>query len=441
MVVSIPGKPNAKQAMFFSARERYVAYGGARGGGKSWALRRKLVTLALRYPGIKCLIVRRSYSELKSNHLYTMDEEYGSLFEYSDTDKAMRFRNGSVIFLGYCDSERDVLRYQGQEYDIIAIDEATQLTEFQFSIFKACLRGTKPFPRRMYLTCNPGGVGHAWVKRLFIDRRYNENEEESDYAFIPASVKDNSVLTEADPEYVRALESLPEMLRRAWLDGEWNVFEGQFFPEFNTATHVINVSEIPQDLTYFASADYGFDMFALLLCGISREGRIYVIGEYCEKNLTLGAAGDAAEEFLSGYDVKYLVISPDIFNRRQDTGKSGVEVFRGKRRLPPIKAADNRRVPGWRMVREQLAKGEDGDTNLKICSNARLLIRSLPFLICDPQRPEDCKDEPHEYTHAPEALRYALMSHISYEKNAEWKAAAAWNASSSSYTEKPWGAW
>ena len=114
--IEFKSTPNEKQAEFFRSKTRYTAYGGARGGGKSWALRRKLITLCLRYPGIRCLLVRRTYAELKSNHLFPLTDEYGELFSYSDSDKLLRFKNGSTISLGYCDAERDTLRYQGQEH-------------------------------------------------------------------------------------------------------------------------------------------------------------------------------------------------------------------------------------------------------------------------------------------------------------------------------------
>ena len=126
----ISGKPNPKQQQFFDSRALYTAYGGARGGGKSWALRRKLIGLCLRYPGIKCLLVRRSYPELKANHLRPLIDEYGSeLISYSEGEKLITLPTGSTIAFGYCSSISDTLRYQGQEFDIIAIDEATQLSE------------------------------------------------------------------------------------------------------------------------------------------------------------------------------------------------------------------------------------------------------------------------------------------------------------------------
>ena len=198
----ISGVPSAKQREFFRSRAKYIAYGGARGGGKSWALRRKLIGLCLNYPGIRCLLVRRSLWELKANHVLPLLSEYGAFIEYGERDRVISLKNGSAIFLGYCASDSDTLRYQGQEYDIIAIDEATQLSEYQFSIFKASLRGVNAFPKRMYLTCNPGGIGHAWVKRLFIDRNFRVGENPEDYVFIPALVYDNEVLLQNDPSYI-----------------------------------------------------------------------------------------------------------------------------------------------------------------------------------------------------------------------------------------------
>ena len=164
----IGGVPNDRQREFFACRQKFIAYGGARGGGKSWALRRKLVLMCLRYPGLRCLLVRRTLPELRSNHLQPLLAEYGEILTWCERDRTLTLDNGSTITLGYSAAERDALRYQGQEYDVIALDEATQLTERQFSALCASLRGANGNPKRVYLTCNPGGVGHGWVKRLFI---------------------------------------------------------------------------------------------------------------------------------------------------------------------------------------------------------------------------------------------------------------------------------
>ena len=436
-IVHIGGVPNEKQALFFASRARYTAYGGARGGGKSWALRRKLVGLCLCYPGIRCLLVRRTLTELKANHIAPILCEYGEILRYSAGESAFLLDNGSRIDCGYCDSERDALRYQGQEYDIIAIDEATQLSEMHFAALKAALRGVRDMPRRMYLTCNPGGVGHAWVKRLFIDRDYRAGERAEDYCFIPARVWDNPVLTTADPDYVRGLESLPERLRAAWLDGRWDVFEGQVFSEFDEERHVLRGGE-RQDapVLAFAAMDYGFDRLALLYLTEDGEGRLTVQRELCRSGLTLGEAAREVEAVLRDVPLKpeYLVASPDLWNRRQDSGLSGVAVMLASAKLPPLSRADDRRVAGWRLLREYL-HGKSGEPSLRIHPQCSELILCMQGLLCDPHRPEDAASAPHALTHAPEALRYAVMSRLgiggegttSMGKDFRFSARGAWD--------------
>jgi phage terminase large subunit len=417
-VLHIPGVPTERQKEFFASRARFTAYGGARGGGKSWALRRKLVGMCLRYPGISCLLVRRTLPELKSNHVIPFLREYDKMITYSESEKAILFPNGSRIALGYCAIDRDALRYQGQEYDVIAIDEATQLSEFRFSILKACLRGSNHFPRRMYLTCNPGGIGHSWVKRIFIDRDFRNGENPLDYIFIPALVYDNPNLTLADPAYVRSLESLPPRLRDAWLYGRWDVFEGQFFPEFDHSRHICHPSLIPERLTKFISLDYGFDMLAVLLCGIDEKGNLWVIREHCESGLTLSEAARKIERLIGNDKVEFAVCSPDLWNRRQDSGLSGIEIMRRSASLPPMSSADDRRIAGWRVLREYLSPSEEHPF-IRISSDCKELANSLPALLCDPNKVEDASGEPHRITHAPEALRYAVMSRASSSTRSE----------------------
>ena len=153
------GSPNARQLAFFAAQTRYIAYGGARGGGKSWAVRKKAALLALRYSQSRILIVRRTLPELRENHTRPLTTDLNGIAVYRDTDKTFTFPNGSIIRLGFCANESDVLQYQGQEYDFIFIDEATQLTEYQYMWISSCCRGANGIPKRIYLTCNPGGVG------------------------------------------------------------------------------------------------------------------------------------------------------------------------------------------------------------------------------------------------------------------------------------------
>ena len=228
--------PNEKQALFLGARCKHVCFGGARGGGKSWVVRDKAKRLCLHYgspgegkEGIKVLIVRRTYPELLNNHINVLRLELNGVAKYQESKKLFSFFNGATIRFGYCSCDRDLDQYQGAEYDVIFLDEATQLQELWIRKITACLRGVNDFPKRIYYTCNPGGVGHGYIKRLFIDRVFQPGEDPEDYTFIQSLVTDNKALLQSQPDYVKQLEALPPKLREAWLYGKWDIFEGQFF--------------------------------------------------------------------------------------------------------------------------------------------------------------------------------------------------------------------
>lgn len=405
--------PNAKQEAFFNARSRYIAYGGARGGGKSWAMRMKLVLLALNYDGISILLLRRTLGELRENHILPLTRLLDGIAVYRESAKEFSFPNGARIKLGYCDSENDVLQYQGQAYEVIGMEEATHFTYYQFLCLTESNRisgaMSVPFCPRIYFTCNPGGVGNDWVKRLFVDRIYAENENPDDYTFIRSLVYDNDFLMKNDPLYVKALEALPEKRRAAMLYGDWNAFEGAFFPEFDPNVHVIRPFEIPADCVRFRALDYGLDMTACLWLAVLPDRRVIVYRELYRPGLILS---EAAKEILRltppGEKIRYTVASPDLWNRRQDSGKSGFEIMT-ESGLRGLKRADNSRIAGWRTVREYL-NAAAGVPRLAIFENCVNLIRCLPALRFDEHVREDAAGTPHEITHAPEALRYALMS-------------------------------
>lgn len=397
------GVPNPRQAEFFRSRARFTAYGGARGGGKSWAVRKKAMLLALHYSGIRLLILRRSFPELRENHILPLLKELTGMAAYRDSDKSFTFPNGSRLRFGYCDNETDVLQYQGQEYDVIFIDEATQFTEMQYITLTACIRGANNFPKRMYLTCNPGGVGHDWVKRLFIDKRYLNEEKPEDYCFIPAKVYDNTALTETDKGYVSMLKNLPEDLRRAWLDGDWDVFAGQYFTEFRRDKHVISPFIIPVDWRRYFTMDYGLDMLAGYWIATAPDGTAYVYKEIYKSNLIISEAARLIKEHINEQIYAYIAPS-DLWNRRQDTGKSAAQIF-SENGISLIKASNNR-VQGWYDLKEWLHVPEGGRPRLQMFANCENLIRSIPLLQHDAHDPNDCATEPHEITHAPDALRY-----------------------------------
>ena len=279
-------RPNAKQELFFQSRKKYIGYGGARGGGKSWALRTKFILLALNYSGLKLLLLRKTLPELRENHILPMLSQLGGVARYRRDERAFEFPNGSRIKMGYCDCEDDIYQYQGQEYDVIGIEECTHFTWSQVQFLITCNRTTRgDFKPRMYFTGNPGGVGHNWFKRLFVKAQYEKSENPEDYEFIPATVDDNYVLMRNNPEYVSVLDNLPDKLRQAHRYGNWDIFEGQFFEEFRDIaehyedrrfTHVISPFELPSDWQLYRSFDFGYRRpFSCGWWAVDYDGRLY----------------------------------------------------------------------------------------------------------------------------------------------------------------------
>lgn len=431
--INLKIEPYPKQVRFFKSDKRYIAYGGARGGGKSWAARTKAILLALNYSGIQIILLRRTLAELRENHVLPLQAQLKKIAQYRDKDKEFIFPNGSRIKLGYCAAESDVLQYQGQAYDVMFLEESTQFTEFQFTTLTESNRSSgmmeQKFSPRMYFTCNPGGVGHTWVKRLFIDKDYRNQEKAENYDFIPSTVYDNEFLMKNNPEYVENLENLPEMRKRAMLYGDWDAFEGQYFGEFNRDIHVIDPFEIPDHWNRFTTMDYGLDMLAVYWVAVDTEGNAFVYKELYESDLIISDAAKKTNE-RTNEKLKLRYAPPDLWNRRQDTGKSAADVFR-ENGIVLIKAK-NDRVLGWYNLKEWLKPyqtrdmqtGEEITTaRLKIFKNCTNLIRTLPLLQHDDKNPNDVANEPHELTHGPDAIRYfcSMRTSPSAEKTKDKK--------------------
>lgn len=410
-------RPYPKQIEFFNSTSKYTAYGGARGGGKSWAARVKATLLAFNYSGIQILLLRRTLQELRENHAIPLQMLLHGIAQYRDQTKEFLFPNGSRIVLGYCAAETDVLQYQGQAYDVIFLEESTHFTEFQFQTLTESNRPSglckEQFLPRMYFTCNPGGVGHQWMKRLFVDRVYQGRERPEDYAFIRSSVYDNEFIMQNDPEYVRVLENLPEDRKRAMLYGDWDVFEGQYFSEFRREIHVIEPFPLQADWRRYVALDYGLDMLAAYWIAVDWQGRAYVYREIYESGLIISAAAKRVLDAAPAEERIYQYIAPpDLWNRRQETGESAAEIF-GRNRVI-LTRADNERVQGWYSLKEWLQPYDDEQgiktANLVIFRNCSNLIRTLPALQFDPKDPNDVNtgktQAEHELTHGPDAIRY-----------------------------------
>ena len=406
------GELNPKQKEFCQARNRYVAYGGARGGGKSHVLRIKAAGGALHYPGIRILIVRREYPELEQGLIIPMRKLIPTqLAAYNSTMRMFTFFNGSIIKFGHYGNSDDV-EYQGQEYDWIFIDEATQFTEDKFRTLGACLRGATKIPRRMYLTCNPGGVGHQWVKRLFVDREYREGENPGDHRFIQATIDDNPQLMEASPEYKQMLDLLPEDVRRAWRYGDWDALAGTFFPEFRKETHVIEpFSPIPAGWKKYRSFDYGLDMLACLWIAVDVEGRCYVYREVQQPGLIVSEAARLILSLTPEQErIEFTIAPPDMWNRQKDSGKSMAELF-AQNGVGLVRASSSR-IQGWMAEKEMLKpmKGEQDRPGLLVTRECQGLIRNIRLIQHDEKNPSDCATEPHGITHINDALRYFCIT-------------------------------
>ena len=420
--------PNPKQQEFFKAEAKHIGYGGARGGGKSWAGRRKLVMLAMRYEGLSLLLLRRTMPELRKNHINPLRAELYGYARYHQEEKAFIFPNGSRLELGYCDNEGDLNQYQGQEYDVICFEEATNFEEEWIVFICTSLRTTRTdFKPRVYYTMNPGGVGHAYIKRIFIDRNFKEGEKPEDYVFIQATIYDNKVLMEANPEYIDNLMALPEHKRRAHLYGEWDVYEGQVFEEFRNLsdhyedrerTHVIAPFDIPPQWTIYRSFDFGYSKpFSCGWWAVDYDGRMYRILELygCVPNEPdTGVKWSPDEIFKEIHRIesehrwlkgKHIVgvADPAIWD-----ASHGISIAETAEKCGVyFEPGDHKRLPGWMQVHYRLKFDENGIPMMYIFSNCKAFIRTIPLLTYDEHKPEDIDTKQED--HVADEVRYMCM--------------------------------
>lgn len=421
------GRAQPKQTLFLKDKHRHIAYGGARGGGKSWAVRTKSKLLAFRYPGIKILIVRKTYKELQNNHIEQLTAELAGFAKYNRSDKMFRFPNGSTISFGYCANEGDLGQYQGAEYDVVFIDEAGQLQESWIRKINLCVRGTNGFPKRTYYTLNPGGPGHAYFKRVFVDRNFNPDEDPDDYFFIQAKVEDNKALMDKQPDYLRELENLPPTLRAAWKDGRWDVYEGQFFEDFRDVpehykdrrwTHVIEPFEIPDGWTICRSYDFGYGKpFSCAWWAVDYDGTIYRIMELygCTRTPNEGVKWTPDKQFeeihktemqhpwLKGKNI-IGVADPAIWDASRGESVADTAARYGVFFTP----GDNERIAGWMQCHYRLQFDEDGYPRMYVFNTCRAFIRTIPTLIYDEHRAEDLDTKMED--HVADEWRYFCMS-------------------------------
>lgn len=421
-------RPQPKQIEFLNAKARHVAYGGGRGGGKSWAVRVKAVLLCLRWKGIKCLIVRKTLPELRNNHIKPLRKLLPARYvKYNKQEREFTFPNGSTITFGYCDNDADLDQYQGAEYDVIFLDEATHLQQEWIEKINLAVRSPNGMPKRTYYTCNPGGPSHNYIKRLFVTRQYEDEEIPEDYMFIQSLLHDNIALMKAQPEYERELKKLPPKLRKAWLEGSWDIFEGQFFEDFmdspahyadRTYTHVIDPFEIPSGWKIYRSFDWGYNKpFSCGWWAVDYDGVLYRILELygCTGQPNEGVKWTPPQVFseiarierehrwLAGKQV-IGIADPAIWDA--ETGESIADT--AARHGVFFSKGDNKRIPGWMQVHYRLAFDENGYPQMYIFSNCKHFIRCMPLLQYDEHKVEDLDTEGED--HIADETRYMCMA-------------------------------
>ncbi len=408
----------SRQKRFCDADAFEVLFGGAAGGGKSYGQTADALIFALKYPGSRQIIFRRTLPELEKSIIRTALEMYPrDIYSYRRNDHTGTFVNGSTVEFAYCDNEDDVYRYQSAEYDVKRFDELTHFTERMYLYMISRCRGVNGYPKQIKSSTNPGGIGHSWVKKRFISLCPPDKTVKADgmtRLFLPSRLSDNRFLIRADPQYKRRLEALDDRDRRALLDGDWDIEEGRFFTQFCRAVHVISPFSPPPRWRKYISLDYGLDMLAAYKIALDDNGRAYVTGEVYEgkdnggDGLIVSQAAAEIKRLCDRDEIRAVYAPPDLWSRQKDSGSSIADLFfQNGVRLTRVASA---RRAGWLELKEWLKVEKDelgGKTaRLKIFDCCKNLIRSLSLIQCDSADPTDCATRPHELTHAPDALRY-----------------------------------
>ena len=403
------------QTDFLAAGEKDVLYGGAAGGGKSFAM----LIDPLRYCHItehRALILRRSMPELreiidKSRELYPRAFK-GAKFK--EVEKLWQFPSGAKIEFGFLERDADVYRYQGQAYSWIGFDEITHLpTEFGWNYLASRLRTTNP-ELKTYLRCtaNPGGAGATWVKKRYVNpSEPNESFTGDDgltRRFIPARLQDNPYLS-LDGRYEQMLKALPDVQRKQLLEGNWDVTEGAAFTEFDVMEHVITPFEIPVGWERVKGIDYGYASESACVWGTvdPSDGTLIIYRELYRKGLT---GVDLAQmitnmELIDPYSVPG-VLDTAAWNRTGTTGPTVGETL--QRAGHKLRRADKNRIQGKIQIHEYLRVQPSGRPKIQIFNSCPNLIRELQSLPLDKSKPEDV--DTHAPDHAYDALRYLIMS-------------------------------
>jgi hypothetical protein len=425
------------QVAFLQSPFDITVYGGARGGGKSYATLGEFWLHADRWgQHARGLMVRKTREDLKDT-IDTATIMYGNAAQWNEQKKFFRFHNGAVLHMAYLESDSDAQNYQGWSLSRVYVEELTQYADNR-GIFKllATLRSSQKGLRCQFrATCNPGGPGHGWVKNWIIDKGpmkpYRDPETQLTRIFIPAKVTDNPALLSNDPGYVNRLRASgsPELVR-AWLEGDWDVVEGAFFPEFSKARHVISNSlKIPEFWTRFRSMDWGsakpfsVGWWAVVQDDQPHDGKILPRNSIIRYREWYGAkapneglkipaelVGKGIREREYDEHVAYGVLDPAAF--AVISGPSIAETMQRYgiyfRRADNSRLSVMKRMGGWDQLRARLRGNEDGHPMIFFFDDCHAILRTLPMMQHSEVNPEDLDTEAED--HAVDETRYACMS-------------------------------
>ncbi len=380
----------------------------------------------LAVPGAHVIIFRRTFQELRRDIVPRVLAYLPSaLATYNATDNAFTFYNGSILRLGYCATDADVMHYLSAQFDMIIIDEASQLTGYQLMFLRSRLRTTIPGLKCLMIFCtNPGGPGHLWLKSRFIDRCVDPTEERNynpaQYLYIPARLQDNLILETNDPSYRERLESMPDDLRRAYLDGDWDIFAGQYFKELRRSVH--GFEGPPPDGWDYIAFDYGESSpSAVYWFRVDYDGDVWVWKELYGAGYKYSElAEEIVEMNVDHYtgkrvDLRYIMAPFDIFGKAKGTGMVGSSIMEGVLYDNGIECglskADNQRIEGWRHMREFLRYNPERNIYPKLhvsTTDCPHFWRTVPACCHDPKNGEDLDTSSED--HSADAIRYGLQS-------------------------------
>lgn len=421
-------EPHPRQAFALARSEFEIAFGGSRGGGKSSCLMAWMVDPEyLNNPEFRGLIIRRNYDDLRD-----YIDRATQMYKYLDVEVVgnpaeFRFPTGAIIRTGHLMDKQAYQKYQGHEYQKMGIEEATLIgdEEDYLKLISSC-RSTIGLKPQIFLTCNPGGPGHNWFKKRFVDnpreKTFYDPVTNRTRIFIPSKIHDNPTLIKEDPGYMEMLKGLPDELRRAWLDGDWDVYYGQYFSQWRYDVHVCEPFHIPSTWYRYRGIDYGYKSpFAVCWMAVSPTKDVYLYREYYVSEMELSGHIEAINALSDGEKYRATLGDPSMWirnpqNMNKSDGVAGshmaiADILR-KGGINAIKA-NNNRLSGWNLLREYLKWDDETPPKLHVFKTCYKFIETIPMLVHDLRRPEDLDTKGPD--HIADATRYALF-HIGNPK-------------------------